>query len=837
MTSPDRAQRVAEIVEAALERELSEWPSFFEESCGDDEMLRAEVESLLGYQKEATDFMEAPAYQSNADLLAEESGALKTGELFAEYKILSLLGEGGMGEVYLAEDAKLGRKVALKLVKSGFGRGNLIRHFRREERILAGLTHPNIARLYGGAVTPDGVPYFVMEYVKGERLDHYCDARKLKIPERLQLFRKICSAVSYAHQHLVIHRDLKPANIRVTAEGEPKLLDFGIAKLVDPQTESIGEPTITLQSVMTPEYASPEQARGEEVTTASDIYSLGVVLYELLTGQRPYRIKSRRPEELAHAISAEEPPRPSTAVTKQNQSSVILNPRSLRGDLDNIVLMAMRKEPSRRYASVAQFSEDIRRHVEGLPVVARKDTVGYRSAKFIRRHRLGVTAATFVVLAIVTGLVVALWEAQNARHQRDVAQRERLKAQRINTFLQDMLGSVAPEMKGIDVKVADLLNEASNRAKTELVRQPDVMADVLMTLGRTYISLGQYDKAGTDLRAALEASLKTNGELHPTTATTMGWLGLALANRNRTVEGEQISRKAVELQRKLHPRGHEDLGVALYALGYNLISKNEPKAAQPFLKEASELIKKHLGETNGYYMASLVMLAMAHEKAGEVDVAEPLYRQAIDVGGRVESRYRIYLAQAQAFLGILLINKGAYPEAETLLRQSETIYREVLGGDANYSVGTVKAKLGWLYFLRGDYARAEEEDRKALDLVRKYIGPEYPLTADTAATLGLTLTREGKAAEGEPYLREALAMRRKILPLDNFIIPYTESALGECLTAQKRYEEAEPLLTDGYTGLIWKLGEKDVRTVEARQRLEKLYELWGKPDLAARYHQ
>jgi eukaryotic-like serine/threonine-protein kinase len=828
MTTAERAQRIAEIVEAALEREPSEWPLIFEESCGDDETLRAEVESLLGYQKEATDFIEVPAYQGSAELLAEESGALKIGELFVEYKILSLLGEGGMGEVYLAEDAKLGRKVAVKLVKPGFGRTNLIHHFRQEERILAGLNHPNIARLYGGAVSQDGVPYFVMEYVEGERLDHYCDARKLTIPERLKLFRKICSAVSYAHQHLVIHRDLKPANIRVTAEGEPKLLDFGIAKLVDPQTESIGEPTITLQSVMTPEYASPEQVRGEVVTTTTDTYSLGVVLYELLTGQRPHRIKCRRLDDVARAISEEEPQRPSATLPKQNQLSVILNPRLLRGDLDNIVLMAMRKEPSRRYVSVAQFSEDIRRHIEGLPVVARKDTVGYRSAKFIRRHRVAVAAALLVVVAVVVGLIAALWQARQARAQRDVTQR-------INTFLQDMLGAAAPEAKGVDVKVVDVLSEASNRAKTELANQPEVMADVLMTLGRTYISLGQYQPAEANLRAALAASLKANGELNPTTATTMGWLGLALVYRNKTTEGERISRQAVELQRNLHPQGNEDLGVALYALGMNLISKNEPKEAQPFLKEASELIKKHLGGTNGYYMTTLVMLALAHEKAGEVDVAEPLYRQAIDLGARVESRYRIYLAQAQFYLGRLLINKAAYPEAEILLRQSETIYREVLGGDTNNNVGAVKSNLGLLYFLQGDYARAEDEDRKALDLLRKYLGPEQPLTASTAATLGLTLTRDGKTEEGEPYLREALAIRKKSLPSDSFMIPSTESALGECLTAQKRYAEAEPLLTDGYNALKSKLSDQDRRVIEARQRLLKLYELWGKPDLAARY--
>ena len=430
-----------------------------------------------------------------------------------------------------------------------------------------------------------------------------------------------------------------------------------------------------------------------------------------------------------------------------------------------------------------------------------------------------------MALAIIAGLIVALWEARQARAQRDVAQR-------ISTFLQDMLGAAAPQVKGVDVKVTDVLSDASTRAQTQLANQPQVMADVLLTLGRTYIALGQYQPAEANLRAALEASLKANGELHPTTATTMAWLGFALGNLGNIAEGEQISRKAVELQRKLHPQGHEDLGVALYALGMNLISKSEPKAAQPYLKEASDLIRKHLGETNGYYMACLVMLAIAHEKGGEADEAEPLYRQAIAVGGRVESRYRIFLGQAQLFLGILLVNKDAYPEAETLFQQSEAIYRDVYEGDTNYSVGHVKMNLGWLYFLKGDYARAEDEDRQALPLLRKYLSPEHPYAASTAATLGLALTREGKAVEGEPYLREALAIRKKILPQGDVMIFSTASALGECLTVQKRYVEAEPLLTDSYNELKAKLGDQDKRAVEARGRVAKLYDDWNKPDQA-----
>ena len=821
-----RTERVAAIVEEALELLPERRAEFITNLCRGDGDLRSEVESLLAYQKQATDFIERPAFVITGEA-GDSFGELRPAELIGRYKIVSLIGEGGMGEVYLAEDTSLGRKVAIKLLKLGLGTTHIIRHFQQEERILAGLTHPNIAQLHGSDLTANGLPYFVMEYIEGKRLDDYCRENHLTLRQRLELFRKICAAVSYAHQHLVVHRDLKPANIRVTAEGEPKLLDFGIARLLDSESGAL-EQTMTFAAVMTPEYASPEQVRGEEVTTATDIYSLGVVLYELLTGQRPYRLKTRSPDEVVRAIKEEEPSRPSTALTKQNSSSVLFNPRLLRGDLDNIVLTAMRKEPSRRYASVAQLSDDIRRHLEGLPVVARKDTIGYRSAKFIRRHRVGVAATALVALAIIGGLIAALWEARQARAQRDVALR-------INTFLQDMLGAVAPEVKGIDVKVVDLLGDASTRARTELASRPQVMADVLMTLGKTYISLGLYKPAEANLRPALDASLKANGELNSTTASTMGWLGLALAQLGKTAEGEQISRKAVELQRKLHPRGHEDLGVALYALGHNLINKGQPKAAQPYLKEASELIKKHLGETNGYYMTSLAMLAMAHEKAGEVDMAEPLYRQAIDVGSRVEPRYRIYLGQAQLFLGVLLINKGAYPEAEKLVKQSETIYRDVYGGDTNYSVAVAKSNLGLLYFLQGDYAKAEEQDRRAMDLLRKYMGPEHPLTASTAVTLGLTLTREHKASDGEPYLREALAIRQKVLLKDDVLISYATSALGECFTAQKRYAEAEPLLTDSYNELHSKLGDQNKLTVEARQRLAKLYEDWGKPEKAGQF--
>ena len=820
-------KRIEEVFLAALEEPMEKRPAFVEQACGGDTQLRDEVLAMLRSHEETADFLETPAYQSNAELLAEQSGSLKIGEQIGVYRIISLLGEGGMGEVYLAEDLSLGRKVALKLVRTGFGGTNLLRQFQREERILAGLTHPNIAQLYGAGVTPEGVPYFAMEFVEGERLDSYCDTRRLDIRRRLELFRKICSAVSYAHRHLVIHRDLKPANIRVGADGEPKLLDFGIAKLLDDDTSGLLEQTITLNGAMTPDYASPEQLRGEPMTTATDIYSLGVILFELLTGGKPYRTKSRSISDVSRAITDQEPTKPSTTLARSGQSkSEIRNSKFLRGDLDNIVLTAIRKEPARRYSSVGQFSEDIRRHLEGLPIQARKDTVGYRASKFVQRNRIAVAAAAVVILAIMAALVVSIQQTRRARVQRDVAQR-------MNNFLQNMLNSAAPESKGIDVKVVDLLNDASTRARTELESQPAVMAEILVTLSRTYFNLGLLDKAEADARVALETSRKVNGELHPTTAAAMACLGCVFAYRGKGVEGEQLSRKAVELERKLHPNGHEDLAVALYGLGLNLMAKSKAKAAQPFLAEAVELVRKYLGETHGYYVTALVMLGNAHERVGEIETAEKIYREAIEVGGRGPARNRMYVAQAEAYLGVLLIDKLAYAEAESFLRQSQALYREVYGGDENFSVGMIKTELGLIHFREGDYATAEPETRDGFETVRKLLGPEHSVTVNAEVTLGLALTRLGRAAEGEPFLHDALAKREKLFPAGDAAIASAKSALGECLAAQKRFEEAESLLLTGYSELKAKLGEQNLRTTDARQRVANLYDDWGKTDQAA----
>ena len=394
------------VLSEALDLETGRRRQFLDSACADDADLRAEVDLLLAHQVDSdNDAIEECAADAARFRLAQD--ATRIGSRIGAYKIVREIGHGGMGIVYLAErdDEHYRQQVAIKLINPGLGGETIRRRFRNEMQILADLNHPNIARLFDGGETADGVPYLVMEYVEGSPINRYCNDRNLSTEQRLKLFCTVCDAVQYAHQHLVIHRDIKPGNILVTSEGLPKLVDFGIAKLLD-SGKSIPDATATVMPFMTPEYASPEQVYGLSATTATDIYSLGVVLYELLTGRSPYRLKSRVPHELAQAILDQEPER-----------------QRLKGDLDNIVLMAMRKEPQRRYATAEQFAEDIHRHLDGLPVRAQQDTFTYRAGKVIRRRKLAVTAAALILVTLLVGIIATAWQARVARAERARAER------------------------------------------------------------------------------------------------------------------------------------------------------------------------------------------------------------------------------------------------------------------------------------------------------------------------------------------------------------------------------------------------------------------------------
>ncbi len=514
----DRSERVMDVVDGALALPAGERAAYLDSASAGDAVLRAEVESLLRFEAAAGRFIEQPAVQLDAAHWATaEAAGLAPGAMLGEHRIIERLGEGGMGDVYLAEDTSLGRKVAIKVLKRGLSADGF-RQFLREERILAALNDPHIARLYGGAMTPDGQPYFVMEYVEGNDLDEYCALHGLDLRGRLALFRQVCAAVNYAHQHLVIHRDLKPANIRVTPEGEPMLLDFGIAKLLDP--EGSGEPaqTVTMAPVMTPEYASPEQLRNEPVTTASDIYSLGVVLFELLTGKRPFRVKSQRVGDLVRAITETEAPRPSAVAPDRR--------RELAGDLDNIVRMAMRLEPERRYRSAAEFADDIRRHLEGLPVIARKETAGYVAAKFIQRNKVGVIAAALVALSLIGGMIATFAQARRAERERGRAERRFDEVRRlanslmfeIHDSVQNLAGStptrkliVGRSLEYLDILAAEAAgNEALQRdLATAYEKVGDIQGNPYNpNLGDTDGALASYRKAEA-IRAGAPGAVAT----------------------------------------------------------------------------------------------------------------------------------------------------------------------------------------------------------------------------------------------------------------------------------------------------------------------------------------
>ena len=795
-------ERIDKVLDEALGFDPPKRQVYLHEIGEREPEVRREVEALLGCEDQSERFLQNTATSYSEGLIDETSSAL-VGQTVGRYRIICELGSGGMGSVFLGErtDGEFQQKVAVKVVRPGVDTAEVRRRFLDERQILANLEHPNIARLIDGGTTDDGMPFLVMEHVEGVPVTEYCSRKGVTTRERLLLFQQICQAVAFAHSNLVIHRDLKPSNLFVTADGTPKLLDFGLAKILDINKSS--SETATNFRALTPAYASPEQIRGEAITTASDVYSLGVVLYELLTGTRPFDFDSMSLEKMIEVVTGSEPDKPSS-----------VSPRSLSGDLDNIVLMAMRREPERRYRSVDQLASDIQRHLNGLPIVATEDKFLYRTSKFIRRHRIGIAAAALIMITLIAGIIATTWQMREAR-------REQAKAEKIRLFLQNMLGSAAPEIKGADITIRDALDEASLRARVEFVDSPDVLAEVLMTIGKTYVSLTLNDKAETDLREAVALSRLVNGENHVTTAGSMAWLGLALVYQNKAAEGVEISRLAVDLNRALHPNGHEDVGVALFAYAFNLIRGGKSDEALPIAYEASQTIRSSLGESHGYYLATLSLLGLAHQNQGNKAEAERLFRDVIARGSGIERRFRIYVAQSASYLGTLLIEKKEFEEAEKVIRQSEALYREILG-ESNASIAATKLQLGTVLIEKSDFANAESELRESLLIFKNTLPEGNPYTTQASSILGLALTRGGRPVDGEPYLRDALAARSATLSPTHQLVVETKLALAENLAEQRKVAESETLLTSVLDLQESQSPINETRIAETKQRIANI---------------
>src|ERR1051326_5876230 len=559
-------REIESLFQLAIERPASEWDTFLRETCGADNPLTDEVKYLLQCHSDASGFLEQTAAGRLSRSVVEEASAPRE---IGPYRIIRRIGHGGMGVVYLAErcDQQYEDTVAIKLAHGGFQDEMLYWRFRNERQILADLNHPNIARLFDGGTTAAGVPYLVMEYVEGEPIDTWCNTRHLSIEERLRLFREICSAVSYAHQNLVVHRDLKPGNILVTATGTPKLLDFGIAKFLSADSSTTTTPTtVSMLGFFTAEYASPEQIRGQPITTASDIYSLGVLLYQLLTGRSPYRVDSNSPHQIVEAVYTQEPARPSVCADGVSGDSPAKVRRRLQGDLDNVILMALRKQPEQRYASVAQFSADIGRHLDGLPVLARRPALLYYGGKFIRRHKIVFLTAAVAIILLLAGMVATLSESRRARREQARAESEKTRAERTLEHVLSLTHSLLfhfdamARLPGSTEVRAGLLRDAVTRLDNLASSEAGSLA-LQREMATAYSKIGDiqgkpYTANLGDTEGALRSYLKASKLLEGLSRTAPGDLQnqLALSNAYQST-GEILVRKleystALEVLRK-----------------------------------------------------------------------------------------------------------------------------------------------------------------------------------------------------------------------------------------------------------------------------------------------
>ena len=898
----DRWNRIEALFEQAAELEPAARAAFLTAEIGDDPTLRAEVEALLEADADAdtylgrlSDKIVGPALEA---ALAQRDVLI--GSAVGPYRVLRMIGQGGMGAVYLAEraDGAFAQTVALKLVRPGLA-PDLTTRFLAERRILARLQHPNIARLIDGGVTADGRPWLAMEYADGEPITDYCDRKQLSVNERLALFEQVCEAVTFAHRNLVVHRDLKPSNILVAEDREEstvKLLDFGIAKLLEDGDTLAVAATRTGMRVMTPEYAAPEQVRGEPMSTATDVYALGVLLYELLTGRRPYHLASRVRREVERAILEDEPTRPSTAVaeplpeaertttpdtlSQARRADTASLRRRLAGDLDQIVLTALRKEPDRRYGSAEAFAADVRRHLEGQPVKALPDTAGYRARKFVRRHRGGVAAAALVFVALAGGLGVALWQAGRAEAEALRAQTEAAKAREVTTFLVDLFETNNPnESRGDAIPVRDVLERGAARVLEDLDGEPDVQAALLSAIGEVYRKLGNYERADSLLRiavasrrelAAADADVRRGlaesllflgsvrreegayaealklvreadslttlvlGPRDPTTLTVRNELAMILQQNGQPDEAAALLREVIAVgEAELDPDG-DDLATYRVNLGGMLAEVGELDEARPPLEQGIRTFRTVFGPDDPRTVAATSSLAYVLKSTGAFEEAEEAYRRVIASLAVSYGPNHPAVSFVTNNLATLLKERGAYDEADSLYTRAVTNIREVMGAD-HPAVLVLEFNRADLARRRGDLDAAEAAHRAVLEARQRILGPEHPDVAGSSYEVAQLRLAQGDDDAAEPLLRRAIAIYEPQVGLDNVATAEAYRALGDLLSRRGSYAEADTLLLSAYETLLLKRGREHKETREAASTLQHHYERWGKSEDAARY--
>ena len=842
-----RFERLREIVLEAAAAPPDERETILDRACGSDGELRDEALKLLEFDAGETP-LDRPEGRSEAvgDLAPSIAAALSEaghapelapGDRVGRFRILREIGRGGMAAVYLAErdDEQFEQRVALKLLHIG-GRREIVSRFEQERQILASLTHPNIARLVDGGVTDNGQPYIVMELVEGRSIREYCDEGSLSVRERIELFLTVVRAVRHAHHNLVVHRDLKPSNILVTDEGEVKLLDFGIAKLLDPTPQPhVAPATRTFVRLMTPEYASPEQIRGEPVTTATDVYQLGLLLHELLTGHNPQRIAARSAAELERTVCDTEPPRASgaelTSADAETRRTTLSGLRKLlRGDLDNIIAKALQRTTGRRYSSTDQLLDDLERHLDGRPVSARPDTLGYRATSFARRHRVGVSVAVGLVVVLIAYGVTLTVQAGRIARERDRARLEATKAAEIRDFLVNLFEGSDPWQGGSEELTArELVDRGAERIDRALLDQPELRAEITAVVGDIYRRLGMFEEAAPLVARAAEL---TEEEFGPDSReTARAWTLLAMVERERGEyeRAEELARKALAIRERdlgeADPASTEAMKVVA------VLMSDQGKYEESLALHARSLELRRESGTEAQVAETLNLMASVYNQVGDPEASEAAIRESLEIRRRIFGERSIEYSTTVNSLGNLLKHQGDLEGAEEALREAVAVGKELLG-ERHPGVGTRMANLAAVLLGQDEFEEAEALYRDVLEIRKASLPENHPMVAAGYNDLGRALQDSGDLVAAEELYREAVNTLKAGYGDEHPWLSFFVYNLGSLLherddydAALVRYEEALALDTRF-------VGAKHLRVARTYVMIGRLEEDRGRPDRA-----
>jgi serine/threonine-protein kinase len=791
----------------------------------DDAALASQLASLLDAHDSAGDFLDSLDTDRAAELLeADEREAMPPRA--GPFRLVGEIGRGGLGVVYRGErcDGSFEQEVAVKLVKRGMDSDSILRRFDAERRILASLEHAAISRIVDGGVLGDGRPWFAMEYIRGMPITQWCDRQGLGVNARIELFEAVCRAVQFAHARLVVHRDLKPANIHVSDDGDVKLLDFGIAKLLDPEVD--GQQTLTVAGMraMTPEYAAPEQVRGEPVSIATDVYALGVVLYELLAGRHPFRAGSTMREDLTRAICDTMPALPSTMVSGEHAEAIARargsRPKALRrhlnGDLDNIVLKAMAKEPDRRYASVEALADDLARHREGLPVAARRDSMGYRSRRFLYRHRLGAAAAAAVLVSLVGGLGVALWQAREAREQAAEAIAQAQRAEQVSRFLTELFEVNDPDVnRGERMTARELLERGAERIDTELAGQPGLQAEMAGLIGDIHLRLGEYDRAESLIERAL--TLVEPKEDRLATAQRLRLRGLV---DQRQGDYEQALRWYDQAESMLEPGDDPMLSIALHsARASTQMEQGNLAGAEGSYRLVIDRLEAELGPDAVEIAAVLNNYGyLLWKQLDRPEEAGPVFERGLELALQHHGEVHSLTSSISYHLGWYLSEQGDFERAEALLSRDLEVKALLWGEDSERFAHTLVAYGNF----ESDRSRPEaaiEAYEQAYEVYLARRGPDHVYPSYPLHNISLRYYEMGDFVRALDHAERCLQIRRRALDDGNILISSAQHARGRALAGLERYGEARLALTEALDIRRAKLPDGHRQTQETRLEL------------------